>query len=134
MTTGTTTPPGGPGAAPSTTRRPLQPVREGDVVLVLIEPGTRRPLLVVRQGMVEVYDGQLSTKVIGESYRVSGVLFCEPEDHAAMVFRSQWAPNGDPARVTGRPDRLLPLAYAESLGHGQGLGQWIPLPARSGGA
>ena len=136
MSTGTTTPQGGPGVAPSTTklagRREGVTVQEGDIVLVLVEPGTHRPMLVVKQGLVDVYDGQISTKVIGQSYRVSGTLFCEPEDHASMLFRAQWVPNGDPARVTGRPDRLMPNCYAESLGWGHGIGQWIPRPTRPG--
>lgn len=142
MTTGTTTPQGDPGAAPSTTKTPVPlavrregvTVQEGDIVLVLIEPGVRRPMLVVTQGMVDVYDGQISTKVVAQSYRVSGTLFCEPQDHASMIFRVQWGPNGDPARVTGRPDRLMPNCYAECLGWGQGIGQWIPRPTRLPGA
>lgn len=131
MSTGTTTPRGGPGVAPSTSRREGVTVEVGDVVLVLIEPGLRRPLLVVKQGMVDVHDGQISTAIIGQSYRVSGTIFCEPEDHAALIFRMGW-PGGDPARVTGRPDRLLPFCYAEALGFGQAIGQWIPRPDRSG--
>lgn len=125
MSTGTTTPQGDPGAGRSTIK-----VAPGDVVLVLIEPGIRRPLLVTTEGLRDVYDGLQSTKIVAQSYRVSGTLFCEPEDHASMIFRSQWAPNGDPGRVTGRPDRLMPNCYAECLGWGHGVGQWIPKPTK----
>lgn len=129
MSTGTTTPQGDRGAAPSTIRSDV-----GEIVLVLIEPGIRRPLLVASHGAASVYDAHNSLTVVATSYRVSGTLFCEPEDHAASIFRTQWAPNGDPARVTGRPDRLMPLCYAECLGPGHGIGQWIPKPTKLPGA
>lgn len=126
MTTrGTTTPQVAPGVAPSTTDKAGVAVGPGDIVLVLIEPGVRRPLIVTVSGMVDVYDGQNSMKVIAQAYRASGTLFCEPQDHAAHIFRTNWVPNGDPARVSGRPDRLMSMCYAENLGMGHGIGQWI---------
>lgn len=130
MSTGTTTPPAGAGAGPSTTRREGVTVEPGDVVLVLLEPGIRRPLMIAKVGMVDVHDGMISTKVIGQAFRVSGTLFCEPDDHTTLLFRTKWSDNGDPARVTGRPDRLMPLCYVENLGHGLGIGQWIPRPTK----
>jgi hypothetical protein len=109
-------------------------VAVGDIVLVLIEPGIRRPLLVTHEGVQAVYDGQFSATIIRQDYRVSGSLFCEPEDRSALLFRARWAPNGDPARVGQPPDRLMPLSYCEHLGPGTGIGQWIPRPTRLPGA
>lgn len=129
MTTGTTTPQGDPGAGHSTTKSDV-----GEVVLVLIEPGIRRPMMVASHGVASIYDAHNSLKVVATAYRVSGTIFCEPEDHAAAIFRTQWVPAGDPARVTGRPDRLMPLCYAECLGYGHGIGQWIPRATKLSGA
>jgi len=126
MSSSTTTPtaeaPQGPsteGRRATETRRAgirdVPQVAVGDIVLVLIDQGVRRPLLVT---------------AVSSSGRVSGTICCEPEDHTRPAFRG-WAPGGDdPARISGRPDRLLPLAYGDGLAEGAQVGQWIPRPTR----
>lgn len=112
-------------------------VQVGDIVLVRVEEGVYRPLLVTVTGMVTVHDRATPTVEphSREVFRISGTIFCEPDDHARPLFRGWTAGGTDPARVTGRPDRLLTLAYGEYLVEGPGVGQWMTrptnLPARS---
>lgn len=107
---------------------PPPQVRVGDLVLVLVDVGIWRPLLVAQAGVVEIQarvtptaDPTLQSR---QELRVSGTLFCEPEDHTRPALRGWSAGGADPARISGRPDRLLPLAYGEALAEGSGLGQW----------
>jgi hypothetical protein len=81
----------------------------GHVVLVRIDDLLWRPMIVVAVHP----DGSLT-----------GTIFCDAGDHTRPAFRG-WE-SRDGARITGRPDRLLPLGYGELLHFGEGLGQWIP--------
>lgn len=91
----------------------------GDMVLVTMGPEIRRPLLITAAGMQPI--GPSSAPA--EAFRLSGTLFCEPEDHVLPAFRLL-STASDPARIHGRPDRLLPIAYGEHLAEGTGIGQW----------
>ena len=129
----------GPTEAPAltTTHTEERQVQEGDTVLVLLDAGVRRPLIVTRQGKVPLYASQSVLVVDRHEYRVSGVILCEPEDHATPVARGYLGSGqtpADPARVHGRPDRLTPFLYAEHLAPGMGLGQWITRPTQLPGA
>lgn len=113
-------------------RRVPSGVEVGDLVLVRIDEGIRRPLLVTAVATLDI--PERSTPTVAEasspSFRVSGTIFCEPEDHTRPAFRGWAAGGADPARITGRPDRLLPLGYGEHLVEGVGVGQWIRRPLR----
>lgn len=105
MASSTSTPTPEGRAAPSTS--PAGLVQIGDVVLVRVDLQQFRPLLIA-----EVHpDGS-----------VSGAIICNADDHTRPAFRG-WE-SGDGARIHGRPDRLLPLAFGELLHEGPALGQW----------
>jgi hypothetical protein len=123
---------------PQSTPRRATPVQIGDIVLVKLGDDIRRPLLVTHTETVTI--GLRDTPTTAptptqQEFRVSGVLCCEPEDHVLPALRGACDRAGDPARITGRPDRQMPFAYAAWLAEGTGIGQWIPrpthLPARS---
>lgn len=115
-----TTPVAAAGAARSTSGKP----RIGDTVLVLLDPGVRRPLLVTFAGMVTIHERQTADVSSRDEFRVSGTLFCEPEDHTSTAIRTLGSRPGDPAKIYGRPDRHMPIAYAEHLAPGPAIGQW----------
>ena len=112
----TMTPPAAAGAGPSTTRPPL--VQVGDTVLVLIDPGVRRPMLVgaITEG------------------RCSGLIVCEPEDRTAWAIRGTFGQGQDPAIIYGQPERFTPYVYGKLLAYGTEVGQWIPRPTHLPGA
>lgn len=126
MTTSSTTPPAAAPAGPSTK---AETPRMGDLVLVRLDRDLVRPMLVTSAVFVPV--GVRTTPTVENptglpgavERRLSGVLFCEPDDHTAQVFRTVGVA-GDPARVHGRPDRQLPIAYGEYLRCGTAVGQW----------
>lgn len=99
-------------------------VQVGDIVLVLIDAGERRPMLVTAASTVVVRPAHGTTPEQSE-FRLNGTIFCEPDDHSAHAFRGGIDKQGDPARLHGRPDRVHPLAYGECLAQGSKLGQWI---------
>lgn len=116
--------PGGtdlPKAAPRAVSRP----QVGEVVLVKIDDTQRRPMLVTRAALTEIF-AKTADREATQEFRLSGTIFCEPEDHTAPAFRGAVDKLNDPAKIWGRPDRMLPLGYAEYLGEGGGVGQWIP--------
>lgn len=125
-----TTPTLGGTAAPSTKPAALgrQPA-VGDLVLVKVDESIRRPMLITACGSVLVFD-RPSDASGRQEFRVSGTIFCEPDDHARPAFRGALDRQGDPAAISGRPDRMLPLGYGQSLAYGTGLGQWIPKPSQ----
>lgn len=86
-------------------------VQQGDCVLVKIDEAIRRPMMVA---------------ALHPDGSVSGTIFCEADDHTRPAFRG-WSDQSG-ARITGRPDRLLPQGYGELLQPGPLLGQWIPRP------
>ena len=102
---------------------PLKTLKIGDTVLVRLDLEVWRPLIISWIGEAPIYDGQLSTKLLRTEYRVSGALICEPDDHTSHAFR-HFFPLGDPGRITGRPDRHTPFAYAECLAEGDGVAHW----------
>lgn len=108
----TTTPIPEDRAAPSTRDRPW--VQPGDTVLVRVDEGTYRPLIVA-----EVHPDR----------SVSGPICCTADDHTRPAFRGWQSKNG--ARIHGRPDRLLPMGYGEMLHPGSKLGEWISRPTNS---
>lgn len=141
MSTPTTTPTAGAAPAPSTRpagQTPLHAqegkiaprVRIGDTVLVHIDVNLQRPLIVSQAAMVaipariNVTAGEDPTAPLKTEFRVSGTIFAEPEDHTRPGFRGWAAGGADPARISGRPDRLLPLGYGECLAFGTAVGQW----------
>lgn len=117
----TTTPTPEDKVAPST-RPPA--VAIGDVVLVRVDEGLRRPMIVTFAGLVS--GG--STK---KEFRLSGTLCCEPDDYSRPIFRGAFDRTTDPARFHGRPSKVCPVAYGEFLAEGSGLGQWITRPTNS---
>lgn len=125
MNTSTTTPTPAGTAGPSTERpaAPRTPAvgapQAGDLVLVRLDAGTVRPMQVTSAGYVPV--GALHSP--NQERRVSGVIFCEPDDHSLPAFR-MLGTTGDPARIHGRPERLLPIAYGEHLKAGTGIAEW----------
>lgn len=148
MTISTTDPTAGPPATPSTEERRegtsrlvardgvitrQSKVMVGDTVLVLLAEGVRRPLIISGLGIREV--GRPTDLHPQRELRVSGTLFCEPEDALQGVIRQSDLGTSDPTRFHGRPDRQQPWVYAEHLAEGGGIGQWQPrptgLPARS---
>jgi hypothetical protein len=110
----------------------------GDIVLVALGDGIRRPMLVSHTEMALVglrNTPSLEPPVTRLEFRVSGMIVCEPSDHVLSAFRGGVERPADPARIYGRPERALPLVYAELLGEGAGVGQWTPIgkPLPSGG-
>lgn len=102
----------------------------GTVVLVQIAADVARPLLITSVREIEIFERTSLTTpptLPRRERRVSGTLFCEPDDHVLPAFRGALDHPYDPARIAGRPDRLLPLAYAEHLQPGLAIGQWRPL-------
>lgn len=99
----------------------------GDTVLVKLDDQTRRPLIVTRVGLVNVAPPMQPERL---EPRVSGLICCEPDDHTSMAVRTLGQGSTDPARITGRPDRLLPLCYGEYLREGSGIGEWTTRPTR----
>lgn len=112
MSSGSMTPTAGGTAGPST--KGLAPslsapvMRSGDIVLLQIDPGVFRPLIVVTAA-----DGL-----------ISGTICCDPSDHAAGAFRKQYERHDSPTVFSGRPDRLLPLGFVECASYGPHPGQW----------
>ena len=80
----------------------------GDTVLLQIDAGVWRPLIVVRtdQGLV------------------SGVVLCDPGDHTAPAFRQAYARVNSPTTISGRPNRSCPVGYADLVAYGMEPGQW----------
>ena len=96
----------GPPSAPH--GRPLE-VWVGDTVLVRIDQGISRPLIVA-----EIHpDGS-----------VSGALICADGDHERPALRGWEGEAG--AQIQGRPSWHAPVAYGRMLHPGSGLGQWLP--------
>jgi len=149
MHTSTTTPPGAGTPAPST--RPAAPDRLegtlqassgqitrlitlGDVVLVKLDEGVRRPMIVSVVAQLPIYDRIHATvenptaASTGKELRLSGTIFCEPEDQTLPALRSGVDRPNDPARIHGRPDRYHPIVYGEALRPGSGIGEWITRP------
>lgn len=144
MSSISTTPPAAAPATPSTkmSATPMSAtpyhVEVGDTVLVKIDQEVRRPMIVSTVELIEVGLRDTPTAAAQDSrreLRVSGTIFADPLDHTAPAFRGAVDRQGDPARITGRPDRMLSQGYGEHLAPGMGIGQWIPKPARipSGG-
>jgi hypothetical protein len=118
-----------PSAAPSTRPAPRHvPIEVGDIVLLKLDESIRRPLLVSWVGQVDV--ALPSAREPHYEPRVSGTLFCQPDDHATPAIRTLGEGSPDPARITGRPDRLLPQCYAEYVREGMGIGEWIARPTK----
>lgn len=109
----------------SISSRQDSPVRIGDTVLVKLDEHIRRPLLVSSVHTVNV---ALPMQPVSLQWRISGTLFCEPEDHSTPAIRTLGQGSPDPARITGRPDRHQTCCYAEHLKEGMSLGEWITRP------
>lgn len=97
----------------------------GDLVLVKLDEHIRRPLLVSSVHQINVAPPMQEARL---ETRISGTLFCEPEDHSTPAIRSLGQGTPDPARITGRPDRHQTGCYAEHLKEGMGLGEWVTRP------
>ena len=98
--------PAAPGG-PSTDQPPA--VQVGDMVLVWVDLTLVRPMIVTS---------------LQPEKRISGTLFCEPDDHTRPVFRGAIDRRNDPARIEGRPSANYPVGYGKSLQEGTGLGNW----------
>ena len=121
-----------PAATAARSTRPAAPPRSaaplampGDLVMVRLDQEIQRPLQITSAEIVLVGRSTPSSEPPRKEWRVSGVLFCEPDDHSTPAFRSLGTQD-DPARIHGRPDRHLPIAYGEYLAYGSGIGQWLP--------
>jgi len=84
-------------------------VKVGDMVLVWVDLVFVCPMIVT------------SLQAQG---RISGTLFCEPDDHSRPVFRGAIDRRNDPARIEGRPSANYPVGYGKSLQEGTSLGNW----------
>ena len=78
----------------------------GEIVLVSLDHGIPRPLIVTS---------------VGSRGRVSGVICGEPEDGSLSIFRDGVQP---PALISGVPSRLQPTVCAQHLPQGHGIGEW----------
>lgn len=82
--------------------------------------------------MIVSFSGAVQTGLSSDAprleQRVSGSIFCEPDDHTTPAFRNGIGSHGDPARIHGRPERTWPVAYGEYLKEGVGIGEWQPRP------
>lgn len=103
-------------------------VELGDIVLVKLDEGVRRPMMISALETVEV--GGVMAQAGRRELRVSGTIFAEPEDHSTPAFRGLSDRADDPARIIGRPDRHFPLGYGAYLAEGMGIGQWITRPTK----
>lgn len=113
--------------SPAQTVRLTSLPRIGEMLLLTVDQGVVRPFLVTAAGPIRIHERATPTPEdhAREEFRVSGTIFCEPDDHTRPALRG-WSGGGtDPARITGHPDRLLPLAYGEHLAEGSGIGQWV---------
>lgn len=108
------------GKTPST--RPAAPPRIGMQVRVRLDVNVWRPLIISALPLVPI--GSAMDKDPQLEQRVNGTIFCEPEDHTTLALRTLGEGTRDPARIFGRPERTLPLAYVENLARGEGIGQW----------
>jgi hypothetical protein len=99
--------------APST-RPAAHPATVGDTVLVNLGAGILRPLIVAESTLWETE----------ASPRVSGHIVCVAADHLLPAFRGGADRVGDPATISGRPERNAPYGYADCLSYGTGVGQW----------
>lgn len=103
----------------------------GDIVLVRLDHEVQRPMIITYAGTYDVNQPptpQADALAPQLEYRLSGIVFCEPEDHARTLFRGWISGPIDPARIHGRPDRLAPFGYGEYLKEGTGIGQWSVRP------
>jgi len=100
-------------------------VQIGDIVLVRVDEGQRRPMIVT-------FAGQVNTGPEKREFRLSGTVFCEPTDYAGPIFGGKFDRAQDPARFHGRPSKTCPVAYGECLAEGSGMGQWITRPTNTG--
>lgn len=102
--------------------------RVGDIVLIRVdEAGTLRPMIISRAEVVDLHVRTTPTtppEAGTRELRLCGTIFAEPDDHTRTAFRGWAAGGADPARITGRPDRLMALGYGEWLASGSGVGQW----------
>lgn len=114
-----------PEAAPGPSTEGWAPVAPqiGVIVLVRIDVETVRPLIVTAAEYQAV-----ALHPVQMEWRVSGLICCEPDDHTRAAFRGGGEILRDPARITGHPDRLLPLGRGESLREGDGIAQWRRRP------
>lgn len=119
----TTTQIQGDKVVPSTDAR-ASTVQIGDLVLVRVDEGLRRPMIVT-------FAGSVAAGGLKREFRLSGTLFCEPDDYSRPIFRGAFDRTADPARFHGRPSRTCSVAYAEFLAEGSGMGQWITKPTNS---
>lgn len=131
--TSSTTPPAAGSPAPSTRPAGSTPpvvIAAGDVVLVRLDESVRRPMIVTAVVRAVIHERATPTvaEASHEELRVSGTIFCDPEDHSTPAIRSTGT-HGDPARIHGRPDRFTPFVYGECLKPGMGIGEWIKKPA-----
>lgn len=102
----------------------------GDILLVRVDQTVLRPLIVASVDRVPVFERQNPTvdnptnAPMRMEWRVSGLIIAMPEDHQSPAFRGAIDKVGDPARITGRPDRSYPFGSAEYLAPGHEIGQW----------
>lgn len=102
-----------------------------DRVLVRLDMGVLRPMLVTACGFIDISPPTASTPEL--EFRINGTIFCEPEDRSSAAVRTLGQVGSDPARLHGAPDRLQPWCYGEMLKEGSGIGQWIVRgPSRAG--
>jgi hypothetical protein len=87
----------------------IEAIKVGDTVLVWVDLTLVRPMIVTS---------------LQPEKRISGTLFCEPDDHTRPVFRGAIDRRNDPARIEGRPSANYPVGYGKSLQEGTGLGNW----------
>jgi hypothetical protein len=113
----------------------------GEIVLVKLDETIRRPMIVSSVLTVPIYDRINATvenpraEPVRHELRISGTIFCEPEDHTLPGLRGTIETVHDPGRIHGRPDRYHTIVYGEALKPGPGIGEWVTrpsiLPARS---
>jgi hypothetical protein len=90
-------------------------VRIGDVVLVQIDRGKQRPLIVT------------SHFSVNERVFVSGQILVEPGDYSCDGFRYP-IPFPVGRILSRRIDGLVFLAFGEQLTEGDAIGQWTRRP------
>lgn len=94
---------------------PAAPVAVGEIVLVQMDKGVWRPLLVCQIDNIVTADAVV--------VRLSGPIFCLPGDLTLPAFRGGLDRTATKATILGNPG-LVPTCVGTALEAGDGIGHW----------
>lgn len=118
MKTFSTTPPAAATPTPSTrpaAHEPAAPVAVGEIVLVQMDKGVWRPMLVCHREEIVTADAVV--------VRLAGPIFCLPGDLTLPAFRGGLDRTATKATILGNPG-LVPTCVGSGLEAGDGIGHW----------